>query len=79
MTVRPEHEPNALQTLRQQQTTPGWQAQYDTQAEIEGKLSQGVRAFGLRQHLAIAAAINMCKSLQTKRTQIANIALCSSD
>src|SRR5262249_23770287 len=53
------------------QSTEEWKAQYDKRAGIEGTLSQGVRAFGLRQcryrglpktrlqHLAIAAAINI--------------------
>lgn len=71
ITVRPEHEHNALQAARQQQETLAWKARYDTRAGIEGTLSQGVRAFGLRQcryrglpktrlqHLAIAAAINI--------------------
>jgi transposase len=71
ITVRPEHEHNALQAARQQQTTPAWKARYDKRAGIEGTLSQGVRAFGLRQcryrglaktrlqHLATAAAMNI--------------------
>lgn len=71
MTLRPQHEHQALQDVRQQQETAAWQAQYDKRAGIEGTRSQGVRAFGLRQcryrglpktrlqHLAIAAAINM--------------------
>src|SRR5262245_38145893 len=71
MTLKPEREHEALQALRQQQRTPAWKAQYDTRAGIEGTLSQGTRAFGLRhcryvglaktrlQHLATAAAIHM--------------------
>ena len=71
ITVRPEREHNALQAARQQQTTPAWKARYDKRAGIEGTLSQGVRAFGLRQcryrglsktrlqHLATAAAMNI--------------------
>src|SRR5262245_16043051 len=71
LTIRPEREHTALQAARQQQTTPAWKARYDKRAGIEGTLSQGVRAFGLRQcryrglaktrlqHLAIAAAINI--------------------
>jgi transposase len=71
MTLRPQSEHQALQAVRQQQSTAAWKAQYDKRAGIEGTLSQGVRAFGLRQcryrglpktrlqHLAIAAAINI--------------------
>ncbi len=71
MTLRPQSEHQALQAVRQQQSTEAWKAQYDTRAGIEGTLSQGVRAFGVRQcryrgvsktrlqHLAIAAAINI--------------------
>jgi len=71
MTLKPEREHQTLQALRQQQRTPGWQAQYDKRAGIAGTLSQGIRAFGLRQcryvglaktrlqHLATAAAIIM--------------------
>lgn len=71
MTLKPEREHQALQALRQQQRTPVWKAQYDKRAGIEGTLSQGIRAFGLRhcryvglakthlQHLATAAAINI--------------------
>jgi transposase len=70
MTLRPQSEHQALQAVRQQQSTEEWKAQYDKRADIEGTLSQGIRAFGLRQgryrglpktrlqHLATAAAIN---------------------
>jgi transposase len=71
MTLRPQSEPQALQAIRQQQGTAAWKTQYDKRAGIEGTLSQGIRAFGLRQcryrglpktrlqHLATAAAINI--------------------
>ncbi len=71
MTLKPQDEHQALQALRQQQNTTEWQAKYAKRAGIEGTLSQGVRAFGLRhcryvglaktrlQHLATAAAINI--------------------
>lgn len=71
MTLKPQDDPQALQTLRQQQNTTEWQAKYAKRAGVEGTLSQGVRAFGLRhcryvglaktrlQHLATAAAINI--------------------
>jgi transposase len=69
-TLRPQSAHQALQAVRQQQSTEAWQAQYDKRAGSEGALSQGVRALGLRQcrswglpktrlpHLATAAAIN---------------------
>lgn len=71
LTLRSQHEHHALQTIRQQQTTVAWKATYDKRAGIEGTLSQGVRAFGLRrcryvglpktrlQHLATATAMNL--------------------
>jgi transposase len=71
MTLKPQDEHQALQALRQQQNSTEWQAKYAKRAGIEGTLSQGVRAFGLRhcryvglaktrlQHLATAAAINI--------------------
>ena len=46
MTLRPQSEHQVLQTVRQQQSTEEWKAQYDKRAGIEGTLSQGVRAFG---------------------------------
>lgn len=66
---RAEHE--AIQAARQRQTTAEFAAQYARRAGIEGTISQGVRAFGLRQaryrglgkthlqHVATAAAINV--------------------
>jgi transposase len=71
MTLKPRDEHQALQALRQQQNTSEWKAKYAKRAGVEGTLSQGVRAFGLRhcryvglaktrlQHLATAAAINI--------------------
>jgi transposase len=71
MALRPQSEHQVLQAVRQQQSTEEWKAHYDKRAGIEGTLSQGVRALGLRQcryrglpktrlqHLAIAAAINI--------------------
>ena len=66
---RPQYE--ALQAARQLQTTEAGRKLYNIQAGVEGTISQGVRAFGLRQsrywglakthlqHLATAAAINL--------------------
>jgi len=71
MTLKLQDEHQALQALRHQQNTTAWQAKYVKRAGVEGTLSQGVRAFGLRhcrymglaktrlQHLATAAAINI--------------------
>jgi transposase len=71
MTLKPQGEHQALQALRQRQNTAEWKAKYAKRAGVEGTLSQGVRAFGLRhcryvglaktrlQHLATAAAINI--------------------
>ena len=73
LTFRPGAEHAALQRVRQEQTTPAWQARYDGRAGIEGTLSQGIRAFGLRrcrdlglaktrlQHLATGAALNVAR------------------
>jgi transposase len=60
-----------MQAARQRQATPDFAAQYARRAGIEGTISQGVRAFGLRQaryrglrkthlqHVATATAINV--------------------
>jgi transposase len=73
LTLRPEAEHEALQRVRQEQTTAAWQERYHGRAGIEGTLSQGVRAFELRrcrylglaktrlQHLATGAAINLAR------------------
>jgi transposase len=59
------------QAARQREQTEEFQEHYKKRAGIEGTISQGVRAFGLRrsryvgqaktalQHIAIAAAINL--------------------
>jgi len=66
---REEHE--AIQEARRRQQTTKFKIDYGRRAGIEGTLSQGVRAFGLRQaryrglhrthlqHVATAAAINV--------------------
>jgi transposase len=68
---RPYHE--AMQTLRQEQQTEAWKEVYAQRAGVEGLLSQGVRAFGLRcsryighakthlQHVLTALAINIVR------------------
>jgi transposase len=73
LTLQPRAEHTAIQALRQRQRTPAFAARYAARAGIEGTLSQGVRAFGLRraryrglrkthlQHVATAAAINISR------------------
>ncbi|EDX82373.1 hypothetical protein S7335_819 [Synechococcus sp. PCC 7335] len=71
MRSRAEHK--AIQRNRRAQLTKTWKAQYNVRAGIEGTISQGVRAFGMRrsryiglakthlQHLLIAAAMNVVR------------------
>ncbi len=73
LTLRPKKEHELLQSLRIQQSTDSWKEIYDTRAGVEGTISQGVRAFGLRkarytslakvhlQHVITAAAINVVR------------------
>jgi transposase len=68
---RPEYE--ALNTARERMHDPAWKASYRVRAGIEGTLSQGVRAFGMRrsryvgltktslQHACTAAAMNVAR------------------
>jgi transposase len=67
----PQHQ--ALQAARQYQQTPEFQRRYATRAGVEGCLSQGIRAFGLRrsryvglakthlQHIVTAVAMNLVR------------------
>ncbi len=71
LTLPPQAEHEATRMLRDRQPTPELGAVYAQRAGIDGTLSQGVRAFGLRQarsrgvatthlqHLATAAALNV--------------------
>ena len=73
LAVRTERTFAALQKARERQQTPGFKEVYAKRAGIEGTLSQGVRAFGLRrsryvgeakthlQHLMIAVALNIVR------------------
>jgi transposase len=73
LTLRPEPLHRAIQAARRRQATPAFKAQYAARAGIEGTLSQGVRAFELRQaryrglakthmqHVATAVAINIAR------------------
>ncbi len=69
--IQPHHE--ALQAARQRQSTESFKQQYKKRSGVEGTISQGTRAFGLRraryigeaklhlQHVATAAAINLVR------------------
>ena len=71
--VRPQLYHEALQTMRKHQLTAEFQEQYAARAGIEGTISQGVCAFGMRrsryiglakthlQHVLIATAINLVR------------------
>ncbi len=71
--LHPQAEQEALQAARHRQKTPDFGTRYAARAGIEGTLSQGVRAFGLRrsryigqakahlQNLMTAAAMNFCR------------------
>jgi transposase len=71
LTLHPQAEFEALQAARAWYRSAEGQERYQRRAGVEGTLSQGVRAFGLRyakyrgltkthfQHVATAAAINM--------------------
>ena len=71
LNLKPQPLYEALQQNRRQKKTKEFQREYRQRAGIEGTISQGVRAFGLRkarylglaktrlQHLATAAAINL--------------------
>ncbi len=54
--IRPRAQYEALQARRAQQETEGFAAEYARRAGIEGTISQGVRAFGLRRAKYIGAA-----------------------
>ncbi len=71
--IRPRAQYEALQAQRAQQETAAFAAEYARRAGIEGTISQGVRAFGLRrakyigaakthlQHILTAAAIDFVR------------------
>lgn len=73
ITLRPRDEHKAIQRNRRAQLTKTWKARYNVRAGIEGTLSQGIRAFGMRrtryiglakahlQHLLTAAAMNVVR------------------
>ncbi len=71
LTLQPEEEHEAIQVARKRQKTEEFASLYSRRAGIEGTISQGVRAFGLRraryrglkrthlQGLSTAAAVNV--------------------
>jgi transposase len=61
--LRPQQQHELLQSRRQQQMTAAWRLQYGNRAGIEGTLSQGVRAFGLRR----------CRYIGLAKTQFQHI------
>jgi transposase len=73
MKLRPREQHEALQAARRRQRTDAFKELYADRSGIEGTLSQGVRAFGLRyakyiglakshlQHILIAVAINLVR------------------
>lgn len=73
LTLQPRAEHEAIQAARQRQRTAEFEQEYARRAGIEGTLSQGVRAFGLRQaryrglakthlrHVATATAVNVSR------------------
>jgi transposase len=73
LTLRPQAQHATLRAARAREETAEFREQYATRAGVEGLLSQGVRAFGLRQarylgrakthlqHLLTAAAINLAR------------------
>jgi transposase len=73
ITVRPRDQYAALQAARSREVSPEYRAEYNRRVGIEGTISQGVRACGLRrlrylgeakahlEHVATAAAINLAR------------------
>ncbi|TSA85478.1 hypothetical protein FNU79_09790 [Deinococcus detaillensis] len=71
--LHPREQHEALLWARQEEQSATWLARYHVRAGIEGTLSQGIRAFGLRrtryvglaktalQHATVAAAINVVR------------------
>ena len=62
--IRPKDEHLAIVKRRKQQKTKTWSKKYNQRAGVEGTISQGVRAFGLRHSLAVAAPDWLAKRLK---------------
>jgi len=56
LTLRPQADHQMLQRIREVQNTPEWKRRYERRAGIEGTISQGTRAFGLRSSRYIGLA-----------------------
>jgi len=75
LSIRVKEHYQALQAVRARQKNPEFWEKYRSRSGIEGTISQGVRAFGLRrsryrgmnkthlQHLVSAAVINLVRTL----------------
>jgi transposase len=73
ITIRPRDQYEALQAARSRESSEEYRTEYNKRAGIEGTISQGVRACGLRraryvgeakahlQHIATATAINVVR------------------
>ncbi len=73
LTLRPQQFHETLEKARVRQTTPKFKKQYAKRAGVEGTISQGTRAFGLRhcryrgfpktrlQHIVTACALNLVR------------------
>ena len=73
LTIRPEEQYRALRAARERQASAAFAAEYAARAGVEGTISQGVRAFGLRRsryvglaktrlgHLLTAVAMNLAR------------------
>jgi transposase len=98
LTFKPKAQHEVLQAARQRQKTAAFKERYKTRAGVEGTISQGTRAFGLRrsryvglakthlQHILIAAAINLTRSVahlmgslkaQTRVSHFTTLASCA--
>jgi transposase len=65
VTVRPQVEHEALQQARHFQQTEAFRQEYARRAGVEGTISQGVRAFGLRQARYLGLAKTHLQELGT--------------
>ncbi len=73
LTLRPQADHEALLAVRRRQKAAEWKESYDRRAGVEGTLSQGIRAFELRQtryiglkktrlqHILTALALNVVR------------------
>jgi transposase len=71
---RPEYE--ALNAARARMDDTAWQGRYRVRAGVEGTLSQGVRAFGLRQSryigLAKTSLQQVCSAVAMNALRVVN-------